>query len=534
MKFSLKIFSLVVASAMLLLASCSKKLDLYPSNAKSPSEIFTSVDGYKSVLAKLYGTLSLTGASGPAGSPDIAGGLDEGSQVAFIRAFFNLQELPTDEAVVAWNDQTIWDYHKLSWTSADPFLKGAYARPIWNITLINEYMRQATDEALAANGITGDAATQVKNTRGEARFLRAFNYWVMLDLFGKSTFITEEDGVGYFLPKEISRADLFKYIEAELKTAESELAAIKTAEYGRVDQGAAAALLARLYLNAGVYTGTARYNDAITYAKKVIAGGYSLNTNYRQLFMADNDKTSKNEMIFVATCDGLRTKSYGNTTFFIHGASGADNADFGANNGWFGYRATSAFAALWPDLSGATDKRAMFKTSAFNATMAQAQINDISDFSNGLHINKYRNIRSDGAKVSDPNSEFSDIDFPLIRLPEMYLIYAEAVLRGGTGGDATTALGYINSIRSRAGATTISSGQLDLQFVLDERGRELYWEGHRRTDLIRYNLLTTGTYLWPWKGGVANGTSVNSKFNIYPVPSANISSNSNLTQNAGY
>jgi len=282
--------------------------------------------------------------------------------------------------------------------------------------------------------------------------------------------------------------------------------------------------LARLYLNAGVYTGTTRYNDAITYAKKVIAGGYSMNANYRQVFMADNDKTSKNEMIFVATCDGLNTKSYGNTTFFIHGASGADNAEFGANNGWFGYRATSAFAALWSDLSGATDKRAMFKT----------QISDISDFSNGLHINKYRNIRSDGAKVSDPNSEFSDIDFPLIRLPEMYLIYAEAVLRGGTGGDASTALGYVNSIRSRAGATTISSGQLDLQFLIDERGRELYWEGHRRTDLIRYNLLTTGTYLWPWKGGVAGGTSVNSKFNIYPVPEVNISSNSNLTQNAGF
>ena len=138
MKFNLKVFSLIITAGLLLLASCSKKLDLYPSNAKSPSEIFSNVDGYKSVLAKLYSTLSLTGASGPAGSPDIAGGLNEGSQVAFIRSLFNLQELPTDEAVVAWNDQTIWDYHKLSWTSADPFLKGAYARPIWNITLINE------------------------------------------------------------------------------------------------------------------------------------------------------------------------------------------------------------------------------------------------------------------------------------------------------------------------------------------------------------------------------------------------------------
>lgn len=533
MKLNIKFFMLITVAAVLL-ASCAKKLDIFPTNGKSSAQIYSTPEGYKSVLAKLYSTLSLTGATGPAGSPDIGGGLDEGSQVAFIRGFFNMQELPTDEAVVAWNDQTIWDFHQMDWTPGDPFIKGIYARPIWNITMINEYLRQATDEALAANGISGAEATVVKNTRGEARFLRAFNYWVMLDLFGKSTFITEEDGVGYFLPKEIGRRDLFTYIESELKTAESELASVKTAEYGRVDQGAAWALLARLYLNAGVYTGTTRYNDAITYAGKVISGGYSLNPNYRQLFMADNNRTSKNEFIFVASCDGLNTQSYGNTTFFIHAPAGADNLEFGSNGGWFGYRSTRAFAEKWPDLSGNTDKRAMFQTSKFNATLAQSEIADISDFSNGLHVNKYRNIRADGGAVSDPNSNFSDIDFPLIRLPEMYLIYAEAVLRGGTGGSAATALGYINSIRARAGAQAIQAGVLDLQFVLDERARELYWEGHRRTDLVRYNLLTTGTYLWPWKGGVAIGTAVDSKYNIYPIPAANITSNNNLTQNDGY
>ncbi|MBL7720692.1 MAG: RagB/SusD family nutrient uptake outer membrane protein, partial [Chitinophagaceae bacterium] len=357
---------------------------------------------------------------------------------------------------------------------------------------------------------------------------------VMLDLFGKSTFVTENDPVSNFIPPEISRINLFNYVETELKAIDAELPDARTAEYGRVDKAAAWGLLARLYLNAGIYTGTTRYNDAITYAKKVIDAGYTLNTDYRKMFQADNDVTSKNEFIFVAPCDGLTGKAYGNTTFFIHAPAGADYRDFGANNGWFGYRATAAFAALWPDLSGLTDKRAMFQTSAFNATMTQAQINDISDFSNGLHVNKYRNIRSNGAPVNDPNSDFSDIDFPLIRLAEMYLIYAESVLRGGAGGDAATALGYINALRTRAGATTISSGSLNLQFVLDERARELYWEGHRRTDLIRYGLLTTGAYLWPWKGGVASGTAVDVKFNIFPVPVANLNSNRNLTQNTGY
>ncbi|HMX80862.1 MAG TPA: RagB/SusD family nutrient uptake outer membrane protein, partial [Ferruginibacter sp.] len=110
--------------AAVLTSSCAKKLDLYPVNDLTPEKTYATAAGYKSVLAKIYGTLAITGNSGPAGNPDISGGLDEGSQVAFIRMFFNCQELPTDEAVVAWNDQTIHDFHDMKWTSADPFLKG--------------------------------------------------------------------------------------------------------------------------------------------------------------------------------------------------------------------------------------------------------------------------------------------------------------------------------------------------------------------------------------------------------------------------
>ncbi|HNK30382.1 MAG TPA: RagB/SusD family nutrient uptake outer membrane protein, partial [Ferruginibacter sp.] len=327
--------------AAVLTSSCAKKLDLYPVNDLTPEKTYATAAGYKSVLAKIYGTLAITGNSGPAGNPDISGGLDEGSQVAFIRMFFNCQELPTDEAVVAWNDQTIHDFHDMKWTSADPFLKGIYARPIYNITLINEYMRESTDDKLAERGITGADATEIKKSVAEVRFLRAFNYWVMMDLFGKSTFITEADLIGTTLPKEIKRGDLFLYIEKELKAIESELATAKSSEYGRVDQGAAWALLARMYLNAGVYTGTDRYTDAITYAKKVIGAGYSLYSGYGRVFMADNDK-AKDEFMFAVNCDGLRTQAYGNTTFFVHAACGDEGAEYGVGGGWYGYRATSA------------------------------------------------------------------------------------------------------------------------------------------------------------------------------------------------
>ena len=286
-----------------------------------------------------------------------------------------------------------------------------------------------------------------------------------------------------------------------------------------------------------MYTGTPRYTDAVTYASKVIGGGYSLHPSYPQAFMADNEK-AKNEFIYAINCDGLKTTGYGNTTFFVHCASGDDYADFGVNGGWFGYRATAAFVNLFEDKTGATDKRALFTTSKYGTGSAQLAINDITNFSQGPRVKKYVNIRTDGLPVSDVNRNFSDVDFPIFRLSEMYLIYAEAVLRGGAGGSAATALSYINKIRERAYGTTstgqISSGTLTIPFILDERGRELYWEGHRRTDLIRYGLLTTGTYLWPWKGGVSSGTAVDAKYNLFAIPASNIVANSNLTQNNGF
>ncbi len=539
MKLRTIIYFVAAAGLVTCMASCAKKLDLFPQNDLTPAPTYATAAGYKMVLAKVYGGMAITGNTGPAGNPDIAGGLDEGSQVAFIRMFFNCEELPTDEAVVAWNDQTIQDFHNLKFTSADPFIKGIYARPIYNITLGNEYLRESTDDKVAGRGITGSDAADIKKSRAEVRFLRAFNYWVMLDLFGKSTFITEANLIGTDLPKEISRADLFTYIETELKAIDADLAPAKTIEYGRVDQSAAWSLLARLYLNAEIYTGQKRYTDAITYASKVIAAGYALQPSYKSLFMADNDK-QKNEIVWAINCDGLHTQAYGNTTFLVHCPSGDDHNDYGVSGGWDGYRATASLGNLFPkDGSGSIDttkdKRGVsFYTSVYQATATQSKIADITDFSNGLHVKKYINIRTDGLPTSDVTANFADIDFPVFRLSEMYLIYAESFLRGGAGADAATALLYVNKIRTRAGAASFLTTDITLQSILDERGRELYWEGHRRTDLVRYGLLTTGTYLWPWKGGVASGTAVDAKYNIFPIPATNRTSNPNLTQNTGY
>jgi hypothetical protein len=163
------------------------------------------------------------------------------------------------------------------------------------------------------------------------------------------------------------------------------------------------------------------------------------------------------------------------------------------------------------------------------------EIADLSTFTDGYAITKFTNKTSAG--VSGSNATFPDTDYPVFRLADAYLMFAEAVLRGGTGGTAAEALTYVNDLRERAYGNTdgnITSGELTLPFILDERARELYWEGHRRTDLIRYGLLTGGDYKWPWKGGVAEGASTDSKYNLLPIPASDKGANPNLEQNTGY
>jgi starch-binding outer membrane protein, SusD/RagB family len=509
------------------LTSCHDDLDLTPTNATTSTIVYGTPEGYKQVLAKVYGGYASTG-SGGAGSSDLAG-IDAGTS-DFLRLYWNSQELTTDEAHVTWNDPGLPDFHNLSWTSSNVMITGLYNRIFFQITMANEFIRESTDAKLSERGISGADADNIRKYRAEARFIRAYQYWVAMDLFGNPPFITENDPIGKYIPPQISRADLFKYVESELKDIESTLVAPKQNEYGRADQAAAWALLARLYLNAGVYTGTTRYTDAITYASKVIGSGYALENNYRELFLADNN-VNNTETILSINYDGVRTQNWGGTTYLINAAINAEMnpAAFGVpNGGWGGVRATKNLPALFTDPSGNTDKRAMFFGSKY-------EMDDPSAFSEGPKVTKYRNVTSTGATAPSANGTWTSTDFPLFRLGEMYLVYAEAVLRGGTGGNAATALNYVNTLRTRAyGNTSGNVSTITTDFILDERGRELYWEAFRRTDLIRYGKFTSASYLWPWKGGVKGGRGVSEDYNLFPIPATDIIANRNLTQNKGY
>ncbi|NOY94873.1 MAG: RagB/SusD family nutrient uptake outer membrane protein [Chlorobi bacterium] len=714
-----KIIALGVVSLVLMFSSCTKDLDVIPldPNIVTSATVYDSPEAYKEGLAKLYATFALSGQRGPAGLPDIEG-IDEGFS-NYLRQYWNCQELTTDEAVIAWNDATIKDFHWQTWTPTDVFISAIYSRILYTVTLCNEYIRATS----------GNEDANIQTFHAEARFLRALAYSHAIDLFGNVPFVTEKDAPGAFFPKQISRAELFSYVESELLDIEDKLGAPRF-EYGRADQAGAWMLLAKLYLNAQVYIGQDKYTECITYTKKVIDSPYSLNPVYQNNFVADNETSP--EIILPITYDGDNTRSYGGMVYLIHAAIGGTMPanDFGVGGGWGGIRTTSAFvskfgpavtksailksAASYPviyvpgayqgwdpatasqlasvnsdnnyegyiyfaeagefkfttgpnwdenygdngadgtlDAGGgnlsvaeaglykinvnlddltysilktdwgvigsatadgwnsdqdmaydtdagvltvtldltegeikfranndwglnygdtgangilseggdniaigaagtyditlnlgtpdytytivrsAYDRRAMFWTDG-----QSLEIDDIAQFTEGWAITKFKNVTSTGAPAPHAHPDFVDTDYPLFRLSDAYLMYAEAVLRNGSGGSMSEALNYVNAVRERAyngdKAGDITSDELTLDFILDERARELYWEGHRRTDLIRFGKFTDGNYQWPWKGKVKEGQATESYRNLFPIPASDLGANPTLVQNPGY
>jgi len=623
------------------IVSCHDDLNQTPIDPDSFTEenVFVNAEEAKGALAKLYASLALTGQNGPAGQPDIAD-IDEGFS-QFTRMLFNLNELTTDHAVVGWGDPGLPDLHGMYWSSSNDFTEAMYNRLAQEVSFCNSFISNA------ANLSDPVVSTYI----AEARFLRAFAYYNLIDLYGKvplTTSITTD------LPQQSTRTELFNFVESELLDVKDQLMSSGANEYGRVDQVAAWALLSKLYLNAEVWTGTPRFTDCVSYSNDVINSSYMINTNdangngtaYDELFLADNDTNgAQNEFIFTANFDGLNSQTYGGTTFLVHAAIGGSMPanEFGVNGGWGGLRTTKSLVNKFPEgdidvnalnnaLSGPlsdwglvgdattngwngpdmemyetssdvfelyanllgnqmkfrfdedwgnnygdigadgslesggdnivipgdgiyhvvlnlntdspnyltysisevmpeVDSRAMFYTDGQNL-----EIEDIPTFTDGYAVTKFKNIDSNGNQGVDTSGNFVDTDLALIRLAEIYLNYAEATLRGG-GGDMNLAVTKVNELIERGygnSSYNISSSDLTLDFILDERSRELYWEGQRRTDLVRYGYFTTSSYVWPFKANQVEGSSTDSYRNIFPIPSSSISANPNLQQNEGY
>ena len=555
-----KIFITTAMASVLCMGfvSCADEL-----NIKSIDPQSTPTYTVEGLLAKQYATLGLTGQKGPAGSADLS--CDEGES-GFIRTIFNLQELMTDETAWAYQaDNAIAPITNLSWNSGNDRVNWAYQRLIFDITLYNQF-------------ISEQSGSLSEDQIAEVRFLRALNYYYFLDLYRRAPFkLTFDDS----LPTEKKGKDLYDWLDNELTTIEplmAEVGAYNNSEnFGRADRGAAYALHARLALNSAVYTdGQVKdYQKAIDYCDKIInSGKYDLcraekngYSGYQQLFMGDNDcnPEAMKEIIFPIRQDGLKTRQYGGSTYLVAACTKAGMPSASTADPWKCIFAREDLVKkFFPDgkipmattddvLPDATKDQIIAKDNekgiGTDDVIAQAKddrallymgvggceegkvrtINPgeaITGPLNGASFVKWSNLHADGTTQHDQN--YSDTDFPVFRLAEIYLTRAEAKYRLGQDG-----LDDILKVQDRANRVSKATS-VDEQTLIDEWCREFYMEGRRRSDLVRFGLFTGSKYLWSYKGGAENGAGIPAYYDVYPIPDNEIKNNPNMHQNPKY
>ena len=541
MKMNIKnIFSAVAASVML--TACVGDLNTIPLNPTDvTSETAYGADeaGYLSGLTKLYFQLVSND------TQDLK--VTDGGASEFIRCLWSTQEVTTDAAKNAWPDGWVNDLNKNTWRGdvLNDAVYGVYVRSLQGVAYINEYLRQTSDDKLATRGVSDELKAKIHQFRDEARFLRAYFYWALIDSFGNVPFSTEESpfGGGYN-PPQTSRAEIFNYIVEELEYLASDESAMPAAQscYPRADKGSCLGLLARVYLNAEVYTGTAMWAEAKTTCEKIYKMPYKLATNYDELFRGDNGENAdaRGEFLFAAAYDSDHTQSWGGTTYLTCGSLNGDDGPIyltGSTDGWSGNRLPGDYVNKYFNVSEVNfetgdykcdDKRGEFFYIKGRKEMEDA---DLLVFTSGWSCIKYTNIPSTdktGEKYAAIATTLSDIDYPLIRLGEIHLIYAEACMHAG--GDASAQLA---ALAARAGVEAPAAVTED--FLIAERARELMWEGHRRTDLIRYGKFTSKNFPWPFKGGSFQGNvDLGDHMNLFPIPISELTTNLDLVQNPGY
>ncbi len=541
MKMNIKrIFSAVAAAAML--SACVGDLNtipLNPTDVTSETAYGADETGYVQGLAKIYFQLTSNN------TQDLQ--VADGGASEFIRAFWSTQEVTADAAKCAWGDAWVNDLNNNTWKGdvLNDAVYAVYVRTLQGITYVNEYLRQTSDANLDSRGCSADVKAKVQQFRAEARFLRAYFYWAAMDTFGQVPFSTEDTqfGGGYNPPQQ-PREYVYDYVVSELEDLASDASAMPAAQsnYPRADKGSVLGLLARVYLNAEVYTGTAKWAEAKAACEKIYALGYALAPTHAELFRGDNGENDavKKEFLFAASYDAESNQSYGGTTYLtlstLSGDDGAVNIT-GINGGWAGNRVPYEYVKkFFTDVKDQdytegtysyTDKRAGY---FFIKGRSESMQDNLNTFLNGWSCIKFNNVPHNVDAVdyaaTAATKNFSDIDWPLIRLGEIHLIYAEACMHAG--GSASSQLA---ALAERAGVA--APAEVTEEWLMAERARELMWEAHRRTDLIRYGKWISG-YNWTYKGGNFGGQDLPSHFNIFPVPSTELATNLDLQQNPGY
>lgn len=546
MKRNMKHIAWIAAGASMLFTACIGDLDTLPLNpSDSTSETVYGADesGYIAGLTKLYFNFVSNETT------DLQ--VSDAGASELVRAFWTVQEVTSDACKCAWeNDAWVRAMNTNTWSDADNDATYAvYVRTLQGIAYTNEYLRQTASDRLSDRGVSSELAARIQSFRAEARFLRAYFYWMALDVFGDVPFTTENSPFGGGVnPKQASRKDVFDYCISELTALAADDSPMPAARsnYPRADKGAVLGLLARMYLNAEVYTGTPMWQEAKDACEDIFSMGYSLCPEYADLFRGDNGENPEalNEVLFGISYDAEQTQSYGGTSYLTLAAIAATDVSStqminGVNNGWGGIRVPYEYVEKYfnvrnADYSAGTydvnDKRGrMFYIKGRSESMDGA----LYVFLNGWSCLKFNNIPhnmdQDSYLATAASKAYSDIDFPMIRLGEIYLIYAEACMNLG---QANTALPKVQELAARAGVTAPTS--ITQEWLIEERARELMWEGHRRTDLIRYGKFTSSSFLWTYKGGSFSGQGFDDHMKIFAIPASELASNPELHQNPGY
>lgn len=579
---------LMIGSAMVAslgMVSCVGDLDQFPKDptvftanqfAENPKEYLCEA------MAKCYSGLAISGQTG-AGSSDISG-LDNGRS-CWSRAIFMLNEFTTDECSWIWKDSGIFDLVTDTWSTNNENIFGTYSRLYCHIAVCNDFIRLVNNAGDYGINMDGETRALANQFILEARALRDLSYFYVIDLYGNAAYCWDTQVTGEEGP-QMSRAQLFSTVTADLEAVLAQFPST-TPVYGRIGRDAIEALLAKYYLNAQEWTGTAMFDQCWNHCKNIIdrhgnsANNYGLAVDYLSLFCGNNDMfapggslAAQNEILWNIPYEYKNTESYGGTSFLILAAISDQNTAtpgwYGINGQWTCMHARPEFSEKFNFAGGVSQDPRTYLWLTDNDGFS-IENTDFSTYKDGYVPIKFTNVlcNADGTmpRFKDPESglnrvgvhneepvydkdgnqtgikitgidasaTFANADYPIIRLAEILLTAAEAHVRGNVG-NATDALDYVNAVRRRAGVDEWNGAQLSvLDNLLDERARELYWENNRRTDLVRFGKFAGARYNWSWKSNVPGGAGMASHMNLFPIPTSVINSySSTYNQNPGY
>ncbi|QNL50181.1 RagB/SusD family nutrient uptake outer membrane protein [Olivibacter sp. SDN3] len=470
--------------------------------------------------------------------------------------YWRLQELSTEEAIIPARDGNYDDggqyrmLHKHNWTPDHPTVRSVWEWGFGGIQTCNRIinMFEQVEESETRN-----------QTIGEMRAMRSLFYFFMMDLYGNVPLFTTFGSTEQ--PVTSSRTEVFNYIESELLSIIPDLST-ETGQiiYGRPNRWTAYVLLQKLYLNAEYYTGTPRYNESVEYADKLLEeSDLALVADFLSLFMPDNGPNS--ETILAVPYDANVAQGNQFSRFGLHTALEAKYelpfrpsialstvADFYALFDLDGDRRNETWLAGQQfDFGGnpiliRTTNRGLDAT--YNGPNPTQEIDWHLEFTPEMPLRNVatmdvgndqlgqargvRSVKFYPDKNTHPSTRDSNNDVPVFRLADVYLMKAEAILRGASAstarGELQTADVLVNKIRERVGAPLVKGIILDE--LLEERGREFAWEAWRRNDLIRF-----GKFEGSW---AFNEGEQPPNYRIYPVPTSEMRLNTNLVQNPGY